>query len=449
MTRSIEAELTELRQQLAALPEAEEPPPTTLQVLGRSTQERDWQQFLVHFLTPSAPHGLEHAVLEHVLTALSERDDLGYVFSRFDMDDIRIAQEVSTSNGIPDVVLWAADEWFICWELKVHASEGQDQTRRYVEVDSFDGIGIDKSEVPAEGQHYVFLAPKSASSPDADKFVHVSWEWLAAELQSFLVESYDEYPARTTAQLKDFIDTIRSELTMTDYQENQQEMVELYIENYDMISDIEAAFEEEWAEFEETWGTRLAQTLDAAELIDDPDVPEEYAAVELDMVSGERRQWTFRQGTSDWAWLFPREWWRKLDNDRPISNTSKPNARVGFLHRLEKNQEEAVRDHTLVTYVRNAPSGHKDFYNGFADRFVDARPEIEAAIEGTSFTMTGNKSNVLRGEYEIMVADQDDFFEAYVGALGHAFNDSVVSNPELIETIDRLYETTIEEDVSL
>ena len=189
MTRSIEAELTELRQQLAALPEAAEPPPTTLQVLGRSTQERDWQQFLVHFLTSSAPHGLEHAVLEHVLTALSERDDLGYVFSRFDIDDIQIAQEVSTSNGIPDVVLWAADEWFICWELKVHASEGRDQTRRYVEVDSFDGIGLDKSEVPAEGQHYVFLAPKSASSPDADEFVHVSWEWLAAELQSFLIES--------------------------------------------------------------------------------------------------------------------------------------------------------------------------------------------------------------------------------------------------------------------
>jgi hypothetical protein len=57
--------------------------------------------------------------------------------------------------------MWASDEWFICWELKVHAAEGQDQTDRYVAVDSFDGIGLDKADVPTDGQHYVFLVPDS------------------------------------------------------------------------------------------------------------------------------------------------------------------------------------------------------------------------------------------------------------------------------------------------
>jgi len=449
MTRSIEVELATLRQQLAVLPEAEEPPPTTLQLLGRSTQERDWQQFLVHFLRPDAPHGLDHAVLEHVLTALSERDDLKYVFSRFDVGEIQIAQEVSTSDGIPDVVLWASDEWFICWELKVHASEGNDQTARYVGVDSFDGIGLDKSEVPADSQHYVFLAPESASSPDADEFVHVSWEWLAAELQSFLMESYDEYPARTMAQLKDFVDTIRSELTMTEYQENQQEMVELYVENYGAISDLEAAFEEEWSEFEATWGRRLAQTLDGAELIEDADVPEEYAAVRVALESGERRQWTFRQGQSDWSWLFPREWWTKLDESRAVSDAMKPNARVGLVHRLDWHRSEAVRDHTLVIYLRNAPSGHDSFYNNFATRFSDANAEIAEAIEGTKFTITGNKSNLLRAEYPINVDAHADFFDAYVDALAQAVRETAIETPELIGSIDRLYETTIAEDVSL
>lgn len=449
MTRSIEAELKTLQQQLAALPEAEEPPPTTLQVLGQHNQERAWQDLLVHFLTPTAPHGLEHALLEYVLTALSGRADLSYSFSRFDIDDIQIAQEVETSDGIPDVILWASEEWFICWELKLHADEGQDQTERYVGVDSFDGIGLGKADVPADGHHYIFLAPDSTSSPDADEFTHVSWEWLVAELQAFLVESYGEYPARTVAQLNDFIDTIRSELTMTDYEENQHEMVELYIENYGVISDLEAAFEDEWSEFEKTWGTQLAQTLDSATLIDDPSVPDEYAAVELELENGEKRQWTFRQGTSDWAWMFPRNWWRKLDEDRPVSDSLKPNARVGLLHRLEWDRAEAVRDNTLVAYLRNAPSGHPDFYNAFADRFNNTQVDIEAAIEGTNFAMTGNKSNVLRGEYEIMVDRYDDFFEAYVDTLARVLNETVISNPALVEEIDRLYENTIANDVSL
>ncbi len=345
--------------------------------------------------------------------------------------------------------MWASDEWFICWELKVHAAEGEDQTDRYVGVDSFGGIGLDKADVPTDGQHYVFLAPESASSPAADEFVHVSWEWLAAELQSFLMESYDEYPARTTAQLKDFVDTIRSELTMTEYQENQQEMVELYVENYGVISDLEAAFEEEWSEFESAWGRRLAQTLDDAELIEDADVPEEYAAVRVEMKSGERRQWTFRQGKSDWSWLFPREWWTKLDESRAVADATKPNARVGLVHRLDWHQTEAVRDHTLVVYLRNAPSGHDSFYDNFATRFSDAHAEIAEAIDGTKFTITGNKSNLLRAEYPINVDAHADFFDAYVDALAQAVREVAVENPELVESIDRLYEATVAEDVSV
>ena len=114
MSRSIESELARLRKQLARLPETEEPPPTTLQVLRRSTRERAWQQFFVHFVTPDAPHGLDHAVLERVLSALADREDVEFSFSRFDIDDIHLAQEVTTDAGIPDVIMWVPEEWFIC-----------------------------------------------------------------------------------------------------------------------------------------------------------------------------------------------------------------------------------------------------------------------------------------------------------------------------------------------
>lgn len=449
MSRSIENELARVRQQLAVLPETEEPPPTTLQLLGQNTQERAWQQFFVHFVTADAPHGLNHAVLEHILTALADRDDVEFSFSRFDIDDIHIAQEVTTEEGIPDVIMWVPEGWFICWELKVHASEGRDQTDRYVSVDSFDGINLRKSDVPTEGHNYMFLSPRAASPPAANEFIHISWEWIVDELQAFLAASYDAYPARTTAQLKDFADTVRSELTMTEYQENQREMVELYVDNHDVITEIKAAFDDAWSDFQQKWGTRLAKTIETATLVDDPDVSDQYAVVELEMDSGEQRQWTFRQGSSDWSWLFPREWWRRLDTGQPVSDSSKPNARVGFLHRLEWDRETAIGDRTLVVYVRNAPSGHEDFYNGFANRVAEATSEIESALAGTNLTVTGNKSNIIRGEYDIQVERHDGFFDAYLNALARALDEGAVSNPALIETIDRLYEDTIENEVSL
>lgn len=39
------------------------------------------------------------------------------------------------------------------------------------------------------------------------------------------------------------------------------------------------------------------------------------------------------------------------------------------------------------------------------------------------------------------------FFGTYLDALAQAVKERVTSNPELIETIDRLYETMIQEDV--
>lgn len=437
--------MAEFESRLAVLPEAEEPPPTTLQILGRSHREQDWQRLLVHFLTPDEAHGLDHALLEHFLRAISDRDDLDYAFSRFDLNDVQIEQEIVTARGRPDVVLWSSEDWFICCELKVDSSEGEDQSQRYVDVASFRSIGLEKSDVPTDGHYYVYLAPADASPPDADGFVHVSWEWVASELQTFLAESHGEYPARTTAQLDDFTDTIRSKLTMTEYQESQRAKVELYIDHYDEISEVRNAFEESWEDFTRNWGMRVVQTLDEAEAVTDSNVPDEYASLELRTDDGEKRRWTFRQGKSDWSWMFPRGWWTKLDENRPIYDTPKPNARVGFLHRLDWHREDALEDRNLIFYLRNAPSGHEDFYDGFATRF-NTDDEVLGMLPSAT-NRPGVKSNVLEATYDINVELHDDFFEAYVEALARAIDDHVVSNPELVDRIDRIYEETVEEDV--
>ncbi len=446
MTNSLEERVDEFGSRLSGLPEASEPPQTTLQLVGRSNRERDWQQLLFHYLAPDEPHGLNHELLEHLLGALAERDELDYSFSRFDLRNVQLEKEVVTEQGRPDSVIWAGEDWFICWELKVDASEGDDQLNRYVAVDSFDSIGLDKSDVPDEQHHYIYLAPEEAPPPDADAFVHVSWKWIVESIRAFLAESRGGYPARTTAQLTEFADTIESELTMTDYEENQREKAELYVEHYGDINEAERAFEDRWGRFTEEWANRLAEELDAS-IVSEPEASEKYVSIKLPRGDDRTDRWTLYQGNDDWAWIVRRGWWRKLDEDQPavIYETTKPNARVGFLHRLDKHRSDAVANRELKFYLRNAPSGHQAFYDGFAERFNGDEQIPELLPSRTS--RPGVKSNVLEATYAIEVETHGDFFDAYVAALATAMDEHVVSNPELVERIDRIYEATIDNDL--
>lgn len=248
-----ESHLLNLKREYDALPDSTEPPPTTLQILGRSKKERDWQDLLTHFLSAEEAHGLNTAVLEQVLSGLSSRPDIEFAYSRRDLEDIQVEAEVATTNGRPDLVIWSDGNWFICIELKISSSETADQTQRYVDLDAFDGINLAKESIPAENHYYVYLAPANASEPTSDEFISLSWQWLVGELQSFLSASYGEYPARTTAQLTDFIDTIRSELTMTEHQANQREKVALALEHYEAITDVLDELEKYIENLQRTW----------------------------------------------------------------------------------------------------------------------------------------------------------------------------------------------------
>jgi hypothetical protein len=230
---------------------------------------------------------------------------------------------------------------------------------------------------------------------------------------------------------------------MTQYQETQEEQAALYIDYFNEISAAEQAFENEWEEFTNSWGTELAQSLDAAKIIEDSRVPDEYVSVRLPEGEEDEREWTFRHGTSDWAYIFPRGWWTKLDDRTPVYSSTDPSGRVGFLHRLEFHRLNAIRDHELKFYLRNCPD-NDDFYDEFASNFNDDEKIPELLPEGTK--RPGRKSDVLEATYEIEVEFHDGYFEAYVAALAQAVNDHVVSNPELVNKIDQIYQQTIEED---
>lgn len=438
MTESLKRRLAGFKNDLHLLPETDEPPSTTLQIIRSRQQEQDWQRLLFHYLSPDESHGLDYALLEHLLSALSQRSDLDFTYSQFDLADIQVEPEVTVSSGRrPDAVTWASEDWFICWELKVNATEDEDQTRDYVDSEAFSSINLRKEEVSSDGHHYIYLAPNGAS-PEADEFVPVSWKWVGDEIQTFLGESQGKYPARTISQLQTFTGTIRSELQMTDYQENKQEKAELYVEHYDEIAEVQQVFEEQWEQFRQTWGTRLVEALDTAVMIDNPDIEDENIMANITMEDGTESSWTLFQDT-DWAAIRISEGWHT-----ELAGTEEA-PRVYFVHRLgDKYKPVAVGDGKLKFRLQNPRyNSPNDFYENFCQKF-ESDEKIPDLVPSRT-TRTGNKANVLEATYDISVDSHADFFEAYIEALSLAVDEHIISNPELINRIDKLYSETVEE----
>ena len=446
MTDSLADQLAGLKSDLDRLPEAKEPPSTTLQIIRNNQQEQDWQRLLFHYLSPDEPHGLNHALLEYILSALSDRDDLGFTFSRLDLANVQVRQEVKIPNERrPDAVVWASEDWFICWELKINAAEAEDQTRDYVDADSFQSIDLTKEDVSGSSHYYVYLAPKGASSPGAEEFVQISWTWVADQIQTFLNESHGDYPARTTAQLEQLIGTIQSELKMTDYQKNQKEKAELYFEYYDAITEAQEAYENQWDWFSNNWGNQLAEAMDGGEPVEIPSLRDADIAVELGQPFIEDETWVFTQSDSDWAGFVKKGWWRHKDD---LSNTytisgNRDEIGISLCHRLKKNREKAIRDNLLelrLIYLLGTNDQFKDkFRRKFITKIENSKNEMPSSV-----SVPGIRNSPFSATYDIPVREHDNFFEAYVAALDDAFHDLVIENREIITLIDEAYEESLE-----
>lgn len=441
---SVGGRIQELVQKLNRLPEIKEPPPTTLQILGQHQQEQDWQRFLFYFVSPDEGHGFGYDLLAHLLTSLSERDDLGYTFSRLDLQDIQVATEVVSSNETrPDAMIWRPDDWFICWELKLFASEMHKQTHAYIDASSFKAIDLEKSDVRDENQHYVYLTPKSASSPEADEFVQLSWEWIASELETFLSQSHGGYPARTTAQLDDFITTIQHELTMTEHQENQQEKARLYYEYYDEIQDVQHAFDNQWDTFKDSWGVNLAQSLDTAEIVEIPGLSDDHVAIELETEGDRLTRWIFRQG--GWHGIAKEQWRRSLDDLSVVYSPDDDDnyANIDFCHRLDHNRKQAVRDNILDLTLWHGTNSDSEFQEMVNRQIRDKIDESQISLPPT-MDLTGRTGSILTLTYNISGSQHTDFFDAYTAALREAFLDLTVEYTDLVGIIDEAFEASLE-----
>lgn len=238
----IRSRLEELATSIEQLPTLANPPDTTLSILGEARTEAYWEALLEYFLDPEAPHGFDTDVLEAFLTAVSEKSECSLTPRAYQLSEAQIASQVGADDGVPDILLWVADEWFCCIELKAHSGESDDQTIRYANSTTLGPLHV--PDFSKMNRHYIYLAPSSKPDPASEDFAKLDWESVIPFISDMLSTGRGRYPSKSRAQLADFIDTLEDELAMTDYKKYEREKVELAIEYGPEIQEVKSALQD-------------------------------------------------------------------------------------------------------------------------------------------------------------------------------------------------------------
>jgi len=254
-TAEFDEPLREFGSRYQEIPAVDEPPKTTLQILERESKETYWTKFLAYFLDPNEPHGFGSDVLDRFIRSMPTID-----YDRSELSDVSVRCERESGRGNrPDILVILEGQWFFCIEMKVFATEGANQTIRYIEDPQ---IGeFSKSEFPADGQYYVYLSPSYRSDASSEVFYNLSWSKLVQDLDDLLLESRGAYTTRGVSQLADFLDTVKDELAMKDnkFEERQEELVRLYVEYYSDIQEAQDAFKEAHEREVGRWAEKFIQ----------------------------------------------------------------------------------------------------------------------------------------------------------------------------------------------
>lgn len=214
-----------------------------------------------------------------------------------------------------------------------------------------------------------------------------------------------------------------------------------------MITDVSETFDDRWETFTDEWGSRLGEALEQDGYGTYSELDEDLTTVQLEADTDGNRSWKFRSSSSDWGMIFKDGWWRHIDDlDREIYSRpdDRNDVRIGFHHRLGRNQDLAIGDRTLRVCFRNMGANDKEFSSAFVEEFSRRQSEIEAVLPASA-DVTGYKRNMIAATYDITADSSEAFFDAYIDALEQAFVDLVVDNMELVGLLDEVYAESVEE----
>lgn len=221
-------------------------PKTAFELLDMEQYEDAWQSYFRYFLAPDQPHQLEGEFLSRFLELLEENEMISFSPPETGLQPgqgIEVtAERQSSDDNRPDLIITSGSEWFLCIELKVHASEGggkQPQTARYADDDNIVPNGVSNYE---DGD-FIYIKPTDSAASTSSAFSDLDWREVQSVAQDTLAHSTGHAPARSIAQLSDFSTLINSQLAMTEIDEDTRQRKDLYFQYRDEIIEARDAVE--------------------------------------------------------------------------------------------------------------------------------------------------------------------------------------------------------------
>lgn len=242
----IESQLEEFGNAIHGLSTDVAHPKTAFELLDMGQYEGAWQSYLRYFLSPDQPHQLEEVFLNRFLDLLEKNEMISFSPPETGLQPgqgIEVtAERQSPDDNRPDLIITSGSEWFLCIELKVHATEGggeKPQTARYAEDQNIVPNGVSDYE---DGG-FVYIKPSDAPSSASSTFSDLDWQQVQSVVQDTLAHSTGNLPTRSVAQLSDFSTLIDSQLTMTDIDKDTRQRKDLYFQYRDAITEARDAVE--------------------------------------------------------------------------------------------------------------------------------------------------------------------------------------------------------------
>lgn len=241
------------------------PPRTALEIIDQQGREEFWERILAYFINPSEPHGFGTDVLQAFLKALAETPNTTVPRMRTRLEHISLETQITADDGNPDILLWKDDKWFIIIEMKVRSSESQDQTERYGRSKQFGPIRV--KDYTKNDRHYVYLNEPGGRPPkDTETFDQVTWKEILDYLETVVENDRGRYPTKSRAQFVDFLDTIKTEFDMTEYNANLRERAVLQMEFQDAIEAVDGRLEQFAQEQRVEWPQEFRLALDKSQV---------------------------------------------------------------------------------------------------------------------------------------------------------------------------------------